>query len=186
MGEFQVHGTPEAVAALFTALDLARSQAEAVFKAATSNLGAYAKSEHVIVKARTAMTGTGLSVSPADSHLDPEGMVLERGYVVGHAGGAWYRGSMSWPVLGRPDVSKGCGSTETMSFAYFLRTLLWMPRMDADDMDNPKIRTAMRESHVVKDWRPSVPMTGLVQPEATDAPPFDVGESRMMDAEDAK
>lgn len=161
MSEFKVHGTPEAVAALFAALDRARSAATAAPKRGQSNLGAYAKSEDVMIVARQAIAETGLSVSPADSHLDPEGMVLERGYVIGHALGGWFRSSMSWPVLGRPDVSKGTGSTETMAFSYFLRTLLMMPRMERDDMDNPKIQTAMRDSHTVADWRSVKPAEGL-------------------------
>jgi len=209
MNNFNVNGTPEAVAALFAALDIARSKATAVRKASESNLGAYASSEHVMVCARLALSETGLSVTPADSNLDPEGMVLERGYLVGHSQGAWYRASMSWPVLGRPDVSKGTGSTETMAFSYFLRTLLMMPRMASDDMDNPGIRMAMKASHAVKEWRPSIPMESIVEagdegrgessqtpamppqkpnaassPEAAPAATFDFDESARLDRED--
>ena len=189
MSEFQVHGTPKAVAALFTALDIARAKATAVRKASESNLGAYASSEHIMVVARKALAETGVSVTPADSALDADKMILERGYVVAHAHGGWYRASMSWPVLGRPDVGKGTGIAETMAFAYFLRTLLMMPRMAGDDMDNKGIQFAMKESHKVKDWRPSIPMQGLVTeaaPEVAPATEYDDAESRKMDAEDAQ
>ena len=150
-----VKGTPEAIAALFAGLDAARTKATAVRKSSESNLGKYAKSEHILVVARVAAQGTGITVSPLDSYLDPDGMILYRGYLVAHSGGAYFRGSMAWPVLGRPDVAKGTGSSETMAFAYFLRTLFWMPRMASDDMDNPRIQTAMRKSHNVT---PVVPM----------------------------
>jgi len=157
-------GTAEERRAMHAALAAAAEKVRAVAKASRNehHRYSYASSEDVLVAAREAMDGSGLAVVPTDCDIVQVGdlYVLKRSFELTHSGGASKLCRMSWPL----EINKGktpdkaAAGAETTSFAYFLRTLLRMPRLAEDDInhDSHEPPRATRSAPAVA--RPAVPM----------------------------
>lgn len=139
---------------LYRALGEAVKHAVGVSKASQNSHQRYnyASSEHVILAADEAMSPYGLSVIPTTASVVVEGEyekndnsgtrlvpmhVLKRGFLLVHEDGGEVAGEMAWPLeINRgKGVDKAAGSAETTCYAYYLRSLLRMPRLDQDDMN---------------------------------------------------
>lgn len=129
-------------AAMNAALAKAREHVAGVVKRSRNDYAgySYASSEHIMVAAREAMAGTGLAIVPRLSSIMEVGgqLILQREFEITHEKGGTKLCNMSWPIVPgkqRP-LDKATASAETQSYAYFLRTLFAMPRLDEDDMDH--------------------------------------------------
>lgn len=141
-------------ARLYAALAKAVRAANGVAKASANKHQGYdyASSEHVILCADEAMSPHGLSVIPTTATVAVEGEyeksdnsgkrlvpmhVLKRGFLLVHEDGGEMPGEMAWPleINKGKGVDKAAGSAETTCYAYYLRTLLRLPRLDQDDMN---------------------------------------------------
>jgi hypothetical protein len=128
---------------LYGALAKAQKAAKAVGKDATNTFHryAYASAEAIYAECREHLSDHGLTVLPVASHIDlRDGQaILVRGYLLAHEGGGAMTCAQEWPVVpekGRP-LDKAVASADTTSLAYFLRSLLLLPRVDpSDDMDS--------------------------------------------------
>jgi hypothetical protein len=128
---------------LYGALAKAQQAAKAVGKDSrnTFHRYAYASAEAIYAECREHLSGHGLTVLPVASHIDlRDGQaILVRGYLLAHEGGGAMTCAQEWPVVpekGRP-LDKAVASADTTSLAYFLRSLLLLPRVDpSDDMDS--------------------------------------------------
>lgn len=141
-------------ASMFKALARASKAARGVFKGSSNNHQKYdyASSEHVIMVSDEAMAPEGLAIIPTHAEIAVRGEyekrdnsgsrmvpmhVLKRGYLVTHEDGHEVPGEMEWPleINKGKGVDKAAGSAETTCYAYFLRSLLRLPRLSADDMN---------------------------------------------------
>jgi hypothetical protein len=153
-------GPDAARKAMHAALAAASERSKAVAKGSRNSHHdyTYASSEHVMVAARDALEGSGLAVVPTRSDIVQVGTlyVLQRQFELTHSEGASKMCSMSWPL----EINKGktpdkaAAGAETTSYAYFLRTLLRMPRLAGDDMDHD----SHEPRHRPQDVSPAVPM----------------------------
>jgi hypothetical protein len=129
--------------ALFGALAKAQKAAKAVGKDSKNSFHryAYASAEAIYAECREHLSDHGVTVLPTSSHIDVrEGQaMMVRGYLVAHEGGGSLGCVQEWPVVpekGRP-LDKAVASADTTSLAYFLRSLLLLPRVDpSDEMDH--------------------------------------------------
>lgn len=146
---------------VFAAIAKARDAADIVLKGSrahfTTEKGAkvewrYASADHVMIVARDALAGTGLSVLPIDwrtrRHATENYNVLDRVVRLAHESGEFMDVELlDWPVLpgaGR-SFAQALGVALTTSFAnYFMRDLLGLPRMESDDMDAEQKRSERR------------------------------------------
>lgn len=127
--------------ALSAALVAAQKDAGAVLKSAYNSHQSYeyADAEGVIGQARAALNAHGLAVAPAGVRFIGQGEhpFFVREFVVRHESGESYVADMLWAIVsnrGKP-ADKAIASAETTALAYFLRTLLLMPRLTRDQMD---------------------------------------------------
>lgn len=132
--------------ALYAALARAVAKAQAVAKGSENSFHRYkyASAEALIEEARGALAAEGISVMPISSALSPH--AGESGhfanvvvtYRVAHKDGGSVDCNASTPAIrekGRPE-DKAVATALTYSLGYFLRTLLMLPRVDAEhDVD---------------------------------------------------
>ena len=125
---------------LWAALASAQDRAKAVGKDARNEFARYdyASSEAIIVAANEQLQGSGLSLAPTACEIESFGaeFVLRRRFLLSHSSGQSAELSMDFPVVlgkGKP-LDKAYAASLTSSYAYFLRDLLRLPRVDhADD-----------------------------------------------------
>lgn len=141
--EARVEMTEQSKDALWKALAEAQDRAKAVGKDARNEYARYdyTSSESIIRAANEQLNGSGLSVIPARSSLQKieAEWILHRTFVVSHSTGQSIEMNIDFPVIvvttqGKPKpLDKAHASALTMSYAYFLRDLLRIPRVDAAD-----------------------------------------------------
>lgn len=141
----------EAGAKWATALHQAQSAIEAVKKDKAGFSGKYASTETMIVEARGVLSRAGLTVCCVKSTVEPRGTFtrLAKGedatsedgwiqtsvFAVVHQSGEGVQMSIEIPVYvekGRP-IDKSTAAAKTYSLGYFLRDLLLIPRIGADE-----------------------------------------------------
>jgi hypothetical protein len=133
---------------VYEAILEAQKQSRALVKDARNDFGQYdyVSTEAMIQEAKTILSSVGLSVIPVETSVrrESEGddfRILHRKYLVADGEGNTVEMHQEWAVVpgkGRP-WDKAVASAATTSLNYFLRDLLQIPRVDAeDDMDHPK------------------------------------------------
>lgn len=143
-------------AALYAALSRAVAKAQAVAKDSANDYHRYkyASAEALIEEARVPLAAEGICVLPGAWALSPTGR--EDGYFanvivtyrVAHKDGGSVDCSASTPAIrekGRPE-DKAVATALTYSLGYFLRSLLLLPRVDAEhDVDQRDDREQGRQ-----------------------------------------
>ena len=117
------------------ALSAAQSRARGVAPDATNTHHHYdyASAEAIIAAATAALTDSDLALYPRSTSIDGE--LLQRRWVLEHASGEQREISQVWPLAARRGMGpdKVLAGALTSSFAYLLRDLLMMPRVESSD-----------------------------------------------------
>jgi hypothetical protein len=173
-----VYGTPESVLALFAALAAAAAACEWVEKRKRDGVNyAYASAESIVAEADRVFGMHGLAVVPGACVVEQRFykkqaeersvLVLTREFRIVHKDGGSIIGggvaAIGANVGGTPP--QAMNSAETMCFAYFVKTLLRMPRQDEEDADHPRSRSAAREE---EEREPPPPAKPAVRPPTTE------------------
>lgn len=132
-----------ALGQLAAGLEQARRKCQPVEKDSTNSYHKYryASAEAVIEAAKDALDGSGVVVIPLEASIDgheQKGLnryELRRKFMILHTSGQYLVSSCHWPVVedkGRP-LDKAAAIADTLSYSYFLRDLLNMPRVNPED-----------------------------------------------------